>query len=110
VYVCESCDALWTHPDIIGPHTAVPIQLFFSAQQLTLSAELLGEKEYHWDRTPDPLEQARIALEADPSGVSARLHLASLLLSAGEAQEALEHSALALQQEPANLQALYIAA
>lgn len=110
VYVCERCDALWTHPDTIGPSTAIPLKLFLGAQHIPPSADVLENKDHHWDRASDPLQELRADVEADPSAVPARLQLASLLLDAGEPAEAIEHSARVLQQEPANLQALYIAA
>ncbi len=45
VYIRESCDALWAHPDTIGPYTAVPPQLFFGAQHMAASPDLLTEEE-----------------------------------------------------------------
>src|SRR4051812_13135100 len=47
------------------------------------------------------LEQA---LEADPSSTPVRLHLADLLLEAGEPAKALEHSRTVLDADPAHLE------
>jgi SpoVK/Ycf46/Vps4 family AAA+-type ATPase len=53
------------------------------------------------------LEQA---LEADPSSAAVRLHLANLLLEAGDPAKALEHSRTVLDADPAHLDALRIGA
>ena len=45
------------------------------------------------------------AVEASGQDVALRLHLADLLVSAGRADEAVGHCAIALQQEPANARA-----
>lgn len=52
---------------------------------------------------PDPvIASLRRAVEAQPDDVSLRLHLASVLLSAGRADEAVAACAVVLQQEPGN--------
>lgn len=50
------------------------------------------------------------ALDAAPGNDALRLHLASLLLQAGRAAEALEHAGQVLAAQPANLEALRLAA
>jgi len=55
VSISESCDALWTHPDTIGPHTAVPLHLFLGAQHVTASLDLLTEGELDALRGEDSL-------------------------------------------------------
>jgi AAA+ superfamily predicted ATPase len=57
---------------------------------------------------PDPelVSAIRAAVERDPDSLPLRLHLAGILLAGGAAAEALEHYALVLAREPANLDAL----
>ena len=50
------------------------------------------------------------ALEADPTSVPVRLHLAGLLLRADDPADALEHCKVILDADPANVEALRIAA
>ena len=55
----------------------------------------------------DPLLRSlRAAVEAAPDDVSLRVHLAELLVAAGERDEAIRHAAAALQREPGNAAAL----
>lgn len=60
----------------------------------------------------DPSVLAAMAAAAanDPENAALRLHLASLLLEAGRAGEALDHCALVLARQPANPDALRVAA
>ena len=57
---------------------------------------------------PDPavLDSLRSAVEAMPDDVPLRLHLASLLLSAGHRDEAVRHLGAVLQRDPGNSEAL----
>jgi hypothetical protein len=32
VYVCDACDALWTHQAAVGPATWIPVELFLQAR------------------------------------------------------------------------------
>lgn len=61
---------------------------------------------------PDPslIAAIRTAVEASPHHVQLRLHLASLLLAAGEVSEALDHATKCLDMEPGNGEALELAA
>ena len=51
------------------------------------------------------IRSLRAAVEATPTDVTLRLHLAGLLLDAGEPQQAVAHVAVALQYEPGNPEA-----
>jgi predicted Zn-dependent protease len=57
---------------------------------------------------PDPtvLASLRKAVEAMPDDVPLRVHLASLLLQAGQRDEAIRHVGAVLQRDPANAEAL----
>ena len=61
---------------------------------------------------PDPALLAVLAdaLERDPDNAPLRLHLATLLLEAGEADKALEHAATVLTKQPSQREALQLAA
>jgi SpoVK/Ycf46/Vps4 family AAA+-type ATPase len=52
------------------------------------------------------LRSLRAAVEAAPDDVSLRVHLAELLVAAGERDEAVRHAAAALQRDPGNAAAL----
>lgn len=55
---------------------------------------------------PSVIAALTAAVQASPEDLPLRLHLAQLLLSAGEAGAALEHFATVLARDPANLEAL----
>jgi len=52
----------------------------------------------------------RAALASDPENVELRVHLATLCLEAGEAQETLDHALTVLRLQPDNVEALQFAA
>ena len=56
------------------------------------------------------LQALSAAIEADPEDLALRLHLAPLLLQAGDAAAALEQVAAVLARDPANLDALRLGA
>jgi hypothetical protein len=92
VYVCEACDALWTHEGAIGPATWVPADLFLTARGGGGGRAALSPV--------DALSAARAALEADPEDLLARGELAQRLFEAGRAHESLEQYAVILQRRP----------
>ena len=49
-------------------------------------------------------------VQSDPENVNLRLHLAGMLLEAGQANDALDHYAQVLNKQPAHLEALQSAA
>lgn len=55
---------------------------------------------------PGVIQALQNAIDADPKASGVRLHLASLLLEAGEPARALEHFAQVLTQNPAHVEAL----
>jgi SpoVK/Ycf46/Vps4 family AAA+-type ATPase len=55
---------------------------------------------------PTVLDSLRKAIEAMPDDVPLRLHLATLLLAAGQRDEAVRHLGAVLQRDPGNAQAL----
>ena len=57
---------------------------------------------------PDPtvLASLRKAVEAMPDDVPLRVHLATLLLQAGQRDEAIRHVGAVLQRDPGNTEAL----
>jgi SpoVK/Ycf46/Vps4 family AAA+-type ATPase len=55
---------------------------------------------------PTVLDSLRKAIDAMPDDVPLRLHLATLLLQAGQRDEAVRHLGAVLQRDPANAQAL----
>jgi SpoVK/Ycf46/Vps4 family AAA+-type ATPase len=55
---------------------------------------------------PTVLDSLRKAIEAMPDDVPLRLHLATLLLAAGQRDEAVRHLGAVLQRDPGNTQAL----
>src|ERR1700760_718141 len=57
---------------------------------------------------PDPtvLASLRKAVEAMPDDVPLRVHLASLLMQAGQRDEAIRHVGAVLQRDPGNTEAL----
>src|SRR5437016_807125 len=55
---------------------------------------------------PSVIAALAAALEASPEDLPLRLHLAALLLEAGEPAAALEHFAQVLTRDPAHLEAL----
>src|SRR5580658_5252677 len=55
---------------------------------------------------PTVLDSLRKAVEAMPDDVPLRLHLATLLLSAGQRDEGVRHLGAVLQRDPGNAQAL----
>jgi len=59
---------------------------------------------------PTLIEALRTTVEANPENLPLRIHFASLLLQAKMPGEALEHSAFVLSKDPANIEALRIAA
>jgi SpoVK/Ycf46/Vps4 family AAA+-type ATPase len=57
--------------------------------------------------SPDPLlTSLRAAVEASPDDIPLRLHLAELLIAAGERNEAVRHAAAVLERDPENQVAL----
>ena len=56
--------------------------------------------------SPTVLQALRTALDENPDDQSVRLHLADMLLQAGEMQEALQHFTMVLAVDPANVPAL----
>src|SRR6202044_2143024 len=76
-------------------------------------------KKAHWQQAngpiypdgcmePEPtvLDSLRKAVNAMPEDVPLRLHLATLLLGAGQRDEAVRHLGAVLQRDPGNAQAL----
>lgn len=59
---------------------------------------------------PELLRALRTSVEATPDNVTLRLHLAGILVEAGEAAEALEHCTTVLTSQPADREALRVAA
>lgn len=59
---------------------------------------------------PSLIEALRASVEANPDNVALRLHFAALLHQAGQPAEALTHAAAVLGRDPANVEALKIAA
>src|SRR5580658_6572120 len=55
---------------------------------------------------PTVLDSLRRAVEAMPDDLPLRLHLATLLLAAGQRDEAVRHLGAVLQRDPGNAQAL----
>ncbi|MBV9383478.1 MAG: tetratricopeptide repeat protein, partial [Streptosporangiaceae bacterium] len=55
---------------------------------------------------PSVLDSLRKAVEAMPDDVPLRLHLATLLLGAGQRDEAVRHLGAVLQRDPGNGEAL----
>src|SRR5882672_7150272 len=55
---------------------------------------------------PTVLDSLRKAVEAMPDDVPLRLHLATMLLQAGQRDEAVRHLGAVLQRDPGNAQAL----
>src|ERR1700691_2421529 len=55
---------------------------------------------------PTVLDSLRKAVEAMPDDVPLRLHLATLLLSAGQRDEGVRHLGAVLQRDPGNARAL----
>jgi AAA+ superfamily predicted ATPase len=109
VYVCDTCKALWTHPQAIGPATFVDLDLFLQAHGAAGGDAALTAIDRNWDGS-QALDAARAAVAADPDDLPARLHLAGLLNESGRAADALEQFAAVLSRDPANMQALYGAA
>ena len=62
------------------------------------------------DADPNLLDGLRAAVEAAPGNSALRLHLAEVLLAAGEPAEALTHCTTVLAAEPAHVEALHLAA
>lgn len=54
------------------------------------------------------LDSLRAAVAAAPDDVALRLHLAELLMSSGEGDEAIAQTAVVLQRDPTNVQALLL--
>ena len=55
---------------------------------------------------PTVLDSLRKAIDAMPDDVPLRLHLATLLLAAGQRDEAVRHLGAVLQRDPGNAQAM----
>ena len=55
---------------------------------------------------PTVLDSLRKAIDAMPDDVPLRLHLATLLLGAGQRDEAVRHLGAVLQRDPGNTQAM----
>ena len=107
LYVCDGCEALWLHPQAIGPATYVRLEMYLQSQDIAGGRAALGELDRTWDEDPE-LAGLRKAVAADPEDVPARIRLGELLLRLTP-REAIEHAAFVLAREPANLQALAVA-
>lgn len=108
-YACERCDSLWTHKDVIGASTAVPVSLFLTAQGLDPAKRDAFVRDYNWDGSAT-IAAARKALEGDPANVGYGIALATALQEANDPAGALHAFAQVLTLDPVNLQALYGAA
>ena len=108
VYVCNSCRALWTHPQAIGAHTYVDLDLFLESRTADGTECSLSNLDLNWDGSRD-VQDAETAVETEPENLEARLQLASLLL-ADQPAKALAHVAFVLGRDPTHLQALKTAA
>ena len=79
LYVCDSCEALWLHPQSIGPSTYVGLNLYLQSHGIAGGCAALVGLDRAWDED-QALAAARSAVEAEPESIDARLTLAELLL------------------------------
>src|SRR6201999_4590372 len=67
---------------------------------------ILTRPDGRMDPDPTVLASLRKAVEAMPDDVPLRVHLATLLLQAGQRDEAIRHVGAVLQRDPGNTEAL----